>query len=64
MFDGSCGLEVHDIQFWLKLSFSRVYTSMKCVFINDKKLCIDRNSFGVNAIINSNKICIRYNMKV
>ena len=27
-------------------------------------MCIYRNSFGVNAIINSNKICIRYNIKV
>ena len=26
-------------------------------------LLIYRNSFGVNAIINSNKICIRYNIK-
>ena len=27
-------------------------------------MCIYRNSFGVNAIINSNKICICYNIKV
>ena len=27
-------------------------------------MCIYRNSFGVNAIINSNEICIRHNMKV
>ena len=55
---------INYIQFWLKLSFSRVFTSIKCVFINDKKWCIYRNSFGVNTIINSNKICIYYNMRV
>ena len=43
--------------------FPEFYTSMKSVFNNHRK-CIYWNSFGVYAIINPNKICIRYNMKV
>ena len=39
-----------------------LYTSIKDVFKAIE--CTYRYSFGVNAIINSNKNCIRYNMKV